>query len=107
MRVLHRVDHCRPVVRLWHRPDAIVPRVREDVVHDEHGHVAANSVALLADLGQRLDHRGPQCGRKRIELNDIWPRREVGISPIGKNSTGNLDKRCRIVLQVFAGARHE
>ena len=82
------------------------PSPREDVIHDQHGHVAANSVALLSDLMQRLDHRGAQ-GRGKALSWTHRPCREVGVAAIGKDSTANLDKRRRIPLQVRGGARHE
>ena len=58
MRLADRGDHGRPIVRSSGAgTDAIAPGSCEDVIHDQHGHVATDAVALLGDLVQRLDHR--------------------------------------------------
>src|SRR4029453_14890158 len=87
-----RGDHCPPIVRLWRGTDAITPGSFEYVIHDQHRHIATDTVALLGNLAERLDHHTAQGWSEGVELNDIRPCREVRISAISQDMTVNLNK---------------
>src|SRR5512132_578198 len=54
IRLADRRYHCRPILRLWRGTDAITPGSGEDVIHDQHRHVATHTVALVGNLAERL-----------------------------------------------------
>ena len=97
---LDRRDERRPVVvgRPCSGPRA--PGALEDRVQHEHGHVAADAVALPGDLRDRLDHRLPEPRLKGVELEHIGPRREEGVPAAGKHLSARLDEGRRIVPRV-------
>src|SRR5215207_5496834 len=100
-------DHRRPIVRLWRGTDAITPGSCEDIIHDQHRHIATDTVALLGNLAERLDHNSAQGWSEGVQLNHIRPRREVRISAIGHDTTVNLNKGLWVRLQLVGRAGHE
>ena len=97
---LDRRDDRRPVVVGRPGSGAAAPGALEDVVQHEHGHVAADAVALSGDLRDRLDHRLPEPRLKGVELEHIGPRREVGIPAAGEHLSSRLDEGRRIVPRI-------
>ena len=59
------------------RPDA-----RKNIAQVQHGHVAANAVAMPGDIPQAVDLRRAHFQAEVIELRHIRPRWEVGIAPV-------------------------
>ena len=55
-------------------PAALAPRPREDVVEQQHGHVAAHPVGLVPDVDQRVRRSLAQSRGERVELGDVRPR---------------------------------
>jgi hypothetical protein len=96
-------DHGRPIVSAGSWSDTIAPGAYEDIVHDQHGHVAADSVALTGDLDQRLDYRGAQRGSKGVELNDVRPSGKVRIAAIRQDSIADFDERRRVSPKIRGG----
>ncbi len=86
---------------------ALAPRAGERVVHHEHRHVAAHAVALVGDPPERLDHRRPQRGGEGVELDDVGPRREVGVAAVGQHTPGDVDERSGVGGEVLRRALHE
>src|SRR4029450_809457 len=107
MRLADGGDHCRPIVRLWRGTDAITPGSGKNVTHDQHRHIATDTVALLGNLAERLDHNSAQGRSKGVQLNDIRPCREVRISAIGQDMTVNLNKGLRVRSQLVGRAGDE
>ena len=57
----------------------------EDFWQDQHGHVAAQAVALLGDLQEFADHRLLRGGVGVVELHGIGPAGEIRIAAEGKH----------------------
>ena len=62
-----------------HVADERAPAFFENIVEEEHGHVAADAVAMSGDGTELGDLRGASPGMEMIELGDIFPRRVVRI----------------------------
>lgn len=60
------------------------PSVGEDVVQNEHGHIAADAVAMFCDFAEFSDERGARGRLEVIELENIAPGREVRIATVGE-----------------------
>ena len=93
--------------RVWRGTDAITPGSCKNVIHDQHRHIATDTVALLGNLAERLDHNSAQGRSKGVQLNDIRPCREVRISAIGQDMTVNLNKGLSVRSQLVGRAGHE
>jgi len=107
VRLVQRTDHRRPVVVGRPGAGAFIPGTREDVVHHEHRHVAADTVALIGDLAERVHDCGTQCGRERVELHDVWPRRKIRIATERVDVPAHLDERSWIGREVGRGSLDE
>ena len=57
----------------------MAPAVLENIVEQQHGHVAADAVAVAGDGAKFGELRGASGGMEMIELGDIFPRRVIGI----------------------------
>lgn len=60
------------------------PSTRENIVQDEHSHVAANAVAVLGDFAEFGDERGAGGRLEIIELQNVAPRREIRIAAVSE-----------------------
>ena len=60
------------------------PGARENVVQNEHGHVATDAVAVIGDFAELGDERGARGGFEIIELDNVAPSREVGIAAVSE-----------------------
>ncbi len=65
--------------RLRRIAEQVTPVGVENVVELEHGHVAADAVAVGGDGAEVLQLRGAKAGMEMIELGYVLPGREVGI----------------------------
>ena len=90
MRRVDRADDRRPVVLRRRVAGPLAPGAREDLVGHQHRHVAADAVALRGDRDQRVDRRRAQAGRERVELDDVGPRREVGVLAVRERAVRKL-----------------
>src|SRR5499433_3401663 len=78
-------DRLRP--EQW-RPSP--PGPLEDVRQDEHGHVAADAVALASNPEQLADHRLLRGRIAVVELQRVRPAVEVRVTAIGDDSLAPL-----------------
>jgi hypothetical protein len=89
---------------------ANIPRPFEHVGEHQHGHVAADAVALTGDFDQFRDHGVLGGWIAVIELQRVGPGREVRIPPVGEHTIAARSLDPRIVLrrasQVSFGALH-
>ena len=104
---LDRRDHRRPVVVGGPGSCAGPPGALEDVVQHEHGHVAADAVALFGNLRDRLDHRLPEPGLKGVELEHIRPRREVRVPAAGEHLPPNSMKDAGSFFSILSAPLNE
>lgn len=72
--------HRGPVLVGRPRPRFRPPRPLKDVVRHQHRHVAPHGVAVLPDGGQRGCRGLTQPGVERVQLKDVRPWREIGVS---------------------------
>ena len=86
----HGPDHGRPVVLLRPLARPTAPGALEDVVHHQHRHIAADTVALLGDPTERVDHRAAQVSRERVQLDDIGPCWEVRVTTVREHAVSDL-----------------
>ena len=56
----------------------------KDFIQEQHRHITSHAIALRSDLHKYLPGCLTQCRAERIHLNCVGPRREVGISAVGK-----------------------
>jgi len=69
------------------RPEGLsldVPGALKHVGQHQHGHVAADAVALPGDLDELGDHRFLRGGIAVVELQRVRPARKVGIAAMGE-----------------------
>ena len=76
------------------------PGAREDFVGHQHRHVTADAVALRRDRDQRVDRRRAQARRECVQLDDVGPRREVGILAVREHAGAGLEEARRVRLEV-------
>jgi hypothetical protein len=60
------------------------PRALEDLGHDEHGHVAADAVALAGDPEKLADHGFLSGGVAVVQLQRVGPSGEIGVAAVGE-----------------------
>src|SRR3954449_2935161 len=53
-------DHISPILSRWPGSAARCPCTLEDIVNEQHCHVATNAIALASDGGNRLNSRSSQ-----------------------------------------------
>ena len=100
-------NHGVPVLPGRPRAGALAPRALEDVVQHQHRHVAADSVALLGDVLQRLDDGLAQRRSEGVELHDVGPRGKVRVAAVREHAPGDLGERRRITRAVVLSAGDE
>ena len=101
MRALNRGDHLTPVVGQRRLPHTSAPRAFEDLVQQKHGHVATDSIAQGRNAGERFNHCLSKSRLKRIQLQHIWPCREVRVPSAGKEAPWYFNVGCRVVSGVL------
>ena len=83
----------------------MTPAGVENFVELEHGHVAADAVAVVSDGAEVGELRGARGGMEMIELGDVLPGREIGIFGEGdeartlRRGLGKVERG--IVLEFF------
>ncbi len=107
VQLLHCPCDLLPIGGGTRRAHPVAPRLGNDVVEQQHRHVAPHPVALVGDLRQGLDHRRAQGGLRRVELDDVGPRGEVRIPSHCQHTARRLEEGGWIDLQVRFGASHE
>ena len=90
----------------WRRvAEERAPAIFENIAEQQHGHVAADAVAVAGDGAKFGELRGSSGGVEMIELGDIFPRRVVGIFGEGDESGAlrSLDRKIkgRIVFVIL------
>ena len=93
-------DDGRPELLGRLRPGPAAPGLGEDLVDHQHGHVAADPVALRGDVRQGRRGRRTQGGRERVELHDIGPQREIRVAAVGQDVAAGPDPARRFGLDV-------
>ena len=78
---------------------ALTPGALEDVGQDQHGHVAADAVALARDFQKDVDHRFLRRGVGVVKLQRVGPAGEVRIAAIRKDGVAGLALDRRVVLR--------
>ena len=81
----HRGDGLRP-----EGLDAPAPGALEDLGQQQHGHVAAQAVALAGDALQLDDHRLLQLRLGVVQLQRVGPAVEVRVAPMGQDQRAAL-----------------
>ena len=94
----HVFSHARGGSRP-ERLRAEAPRSLEDVGQHQHGHVAADAVALSGNLHQRRDHRLLGGGIRVVELQRVGPAGEVRIAPVSEHAPAMRALEPRVVLR--------
>ena len=99
-----RIDGGRSV----RRQPAIAPGALEHFGQDQHGHVAAHTVALFGDRHELVGHRGPQARLSIVQLEHVGPTGKIGIAAVGENPRpgggGNAAIVRRLAGQILFGA---
>ena len=88
----HGLDCLRPEQI---SPDA--PRTFEHLGQDEHGHVAAHTIALPGDSLQLADHRLLQVRVAVVELARVRPAVKVRVAAVGKHQRFVLPLHAAVV----------
>src|SRR5262249_10555073 len=83
-------DRNGPVLGRRTRTGAVAPGPLEDRVQHQHRHIAADPVALVRDLAERLVRRPAMALLESVQLQHIRPRWEVGVAAAGKDGGANL-----------------
>ena len=109
MRRANGGDDFEPEVRHRRRANIALPSLGENVVGHQHRHVAAQAVALVADVDQCIDERPPQPGMKGVELSRVDPGGEVRIASASDHQLlarriSNRKEVARLRLEVFQRA---
>ena len=102
----HRANHGGPVVGVRLRACAR-PTCARSVAHHQHGHVAANAVALRGDRLQGLDRGRPLIRREGIQLHDVRPGREERVAAPGQDRLPGPHVRGGIAREVVLAPAHE
>src|SRR5277367_6049760 len=100
MFAFHLGYHRLPVIVDWFFSGPGTPGALEDIVQQEHRHVAADTVTLFGHFRDRLNHRLPELWSERVELEHIWPSREIRIPPTRKYISASLEEGCELSLKV-------
>src|SRR4030095_12453188 len=86
------------------------PGARDDVGQHEHGHVAADAIALARDA---LEHREHCLAKPRVavvDLERVGPAREIRVAPVGEDEGPAIGDDAAVVLrlarQVVVAAAH-
>ncbi len=107
-RRVHRADDRGPVVRVRRVAGARAPRPREDLVRHQHRHVAANAVALRRRSRSACRSRPSRSpARERVQLDDVRPRREVGVLAVREHAGRRLEEARRVRGELGGGAPDE
>ena len=85
-------DHFGPIVGRWAGSRPGSPGPLEDAVHEKHGHIAADAVALAGHIRKGFNHCLPEARLKGVQLQNIRPGREVGVSAAGKHLSSRLEE---------------
>src|ERR1700687_3023088 len=89
------------------RSGAAAPGAFEYHIQEQHRHVAADAVALLGNARYGFNHGSPETRLKGIQLEDVWPCREVRIASACADNSLHLDVACRRVPCVLHGPANE
>jgi hypothetical protein len=90
------------------RPQAAFPCPRKDVRQHEHGHVAADAVALGGDAAEDLLHGLASGAARVVDLGGVGPGREVRVAAVGDDGpVARAEERRRVTGEVFRRAAHE
>ena len=66
------------------RRGLLLPRRGENIVEQEHGHIATHSIAKPCHTLKFVSHGLASCGIAVIELDGISPGRKVRVFAVGK-----------------------
>ena len=99
--------HGRPEFLARLAPCPAAPGPGEDVAGHQHGHVAADSVALASDARQRLGRRSAHGWRERVELHDVGPWRKIRVAAAGQHMPSDGHPAPWVRLDVVFIAVHE
>jgi hypothetical protein len=90
----HTLDCLRPEWLRWDAPGSV-----KDFRQNQHGHVAAQAIALASDSYQFADHRFLRGGVAVVQLKRVGPAREVRIATVGQEKVATLAVDPRVVLR--------
>ena len=65
---------------------ALAPRLGEDATGDQHGHVAAQAIALPGDLQQSRGGTVARGGAENVDLRGVRPGGEVWVAPVREDA---------------------
>src|SRR5262249_13629274 len=107
MLLLDGSNDIAPVFGSRWRSGAPTPCTFKNCVQEKHGHVTANSIALLSYACYRLEGGLSQAWRKGVQLQNVGPRREIGVSPTGEYRSPQFYKREWVPTDVAAISTNE
>ena len=92
------------------RQGTTLPCVAEDVLEDQHRHVAAHPIAPRRHLEEEVDHGGPESRNAVVELSCVPPRREVWVAAVSEVVGPSVDahrepavgfRRCAVPVAMY------
>jgi hypothetical protein len=95
-------DDFTPVLGWRPLPRATALGSFENLVQDEHGHVAADAITLGRNTGDGFNRCLPQPGLKHVELQNVRPGREIRVPSAGANVSLYLKVGCWVVPRILS-----